>query len=113
MHGKHHYGTSFKADFTLNDVVHVWYLDVVVEGPTKASVRYLGIVQDKILASGITNKYIEIISYDAVSEYYCNKIFPKIKRVERNLRNCCLMFISPTLVLIILIRLLTVIYRVM
>ncbi len=80
-------GTSFKVDFTLNDVVHVWYLDVVVEGPTKAKcVRYLEIVQDKILASGITNKYIEIVSYDAISEYYCNKIFPRLNELERNLR---------------------------
>ena len=27
-----------------------------------------------------------IVSYDSVSEYYCNKAYPKLNKLERNLR---------------------------
>ena len=36
--------------------------------------------------SGIQADDIMVISYDAISEYYCNKIYPKLNELERNLR---------------------------
>lgn len=39
-----------------------------------------------LLASGVRDEYVDIISYDAISEFYCNKILPKLNTLERNLR---------------------------
>ena len=43
-------------------------------------------IQQKFFSSCVRERYIDIISYDAVSEYYCNKIYPKLNTLERNLR---------------------------
>jgi len=43
-------------------------------------------IQAAIEKSDIPKDYIEIISYDAISEYYSNKIYPKLNELERNLR---------------------------
>lgn len=43
-------------------------------------------VQNKMLSSGLRKHYIDIISYDAVSEYYCNRIMPLLNTFERSLR---------------------------
>jgi len=75
------------ADFIITEVVETQYLDVVVKGKTKAQiVKCLEHIQNTLLTSGVREKYIDIISYDAVSEYYCNKIYPKLNTLERNLR---------------------------
>ena len=79
--------TLFNVKFILNEVINVWYLDVEVEGKTKAKcVKCLEFVQDKILNSGVRSRYIDIISYDSISIYYCDKISPKLNELERNLR---------------------------
>lgn len=76
-----------KVDFIITEVVDTKYLDVVVKGNTKAQiVKCLENIQYTLLASGVRERYIDIISYDAVSEYYCNKIYPKLNTLERNLR---------------------------
>lgn len=36
--------------------------------------------------SEISKKYIPIISYDTVSEYYCNQVYPFLNRFERKFR---------------------------
>ena len=44
-------------------------------------------IQDRLLSlTELNERYIAIISYDAISEYYCNKIIPKLNSLERNLR---------------------------
>lgn len=76
-----------EVKFIINEVVDITYLDVVAEGKNKAQIiKCLEQVQDTLLSSGIQDKYINIISYDAISEYYCNKISPKLNALERNLR---------------------------
>lgn len=75
------------AEFVITEVVDTRYLDVLVKGKTKAQiVKCLEHIQFTLLTSGVREKYIDIISYDAVSEYYCNKIYPKLNTLERNLR---------------------------
>ena len=47
-------------------------------------------IEQKINSSDIEKKYVMIVSYDAISEYYCNKIYPKLNELERNLRKLML-----------------------
>lgn len=76
-----------KVDFIITEVVETKYLDVVVQGKTKARiVKCLEDIQKNLFDSGIRERYIDIVSYDAVSEYYCNKIYPNLNTLERNLR---------------------------
>lgn len=80
-------GISYNVSFKLTEVTDVSYLDVSVEGKTKSQIiTCLEYIQEKILNSGIRENYVDIISYDAISEYYCNKIFSKLNTLERNLR---------------------------
>lgn len=65
-----------EVKFIINEVVDITYLDVVAEGKNKAQIiKCLEQVQDTLLSSGIQDKYINIISYDAISEYYCFGLF--------------------------------------
>lgn len=77
----------YKISFIINEVFDVTYLDVVVNGETKAkAIQCLEQVHRDIFSSGVRRDFIDIVSYDAVSEYYCNKILPKLNNLERNLR---------------------------
>lgn len=76
-----------QVNFILNEVVDITYLDIIVEGKTKAQIiKCAELVQERLLSSGIRDNYIDIVSYDSISEYYCNKILPKLNTLERNLR---------------------------
>ncbi len=78
---------TYKVEFIITEVVDTKYLDIVVKGKTKAQiVKCLEHIQYTLLTSGVRERYIDIVSYDAVSEYYCNKIYPKLNTLERNLR---------------------------
>lgn len=67
------------------------YLNIEIEGNTKKQIVIaLEQFQKTFLSSGIRNYYIEIISYDSVSKYYCDQIYPQLNEVERNLR--CLLY---------------------
>lgn len=80
-------GNSIEAKFLIHEVVEKYYLDVVVTGKSKAQIiKALEYIQAAIEKSDILKDYIEIVSYDAISEYYCNKIYPKLNELERNLR---------------------------
>lgn len=80
-------GISCAVTLLVNSVVQNFYLDVIVSGKSKTQVvKGLEYIQNVIDTSSIPQNYIEIISYDAVSEYYCNKIYPKLNELERNLR---------------------------
>lgn len=75
------------VEFIITEVVDTQYLEVVAKGKTKNQmVKCLEHIQYTLLTSGVRERYIDIISYDAVSEYYCNKIYPKLNTLERNLR---------------------------
>lgn len=75
----------------INEVADVTYLDVIVEGNSKRQmINCLETFQGIFLTSGIQEEYIDIISYDAISEFYCNKILPKLNELERNLRKLLL-----------------------
>lgn len=56
------------------------------EGTEEQAVNCLEEIQSKIYDSDLENDYTILVSYDSVSEHYCNKIFPKLNMLERNLR---------------------------
>jgi len=73
--------------FLINIVAGTYYVDVIVFGKNKLKViKDLEYVTNIIEKSDISKNYIIISSYDAVSEYYCNKIYPKLNELERKLR---------------------------
>ena len=77
----------YKVVLSLYDVGKSTYLDIEVEGKTKVQIiKCLERIEDTLFTSGIEDDYICVISYDAVSEYYCNKIYPKLNTLERKLR---------------------------
>lgn len=76
-----------KVEFIITEVVGTEFLDVIVEGKSKATIiKGLEYIQSELFNSGIGEDYVDIITYDAVSEYYCNKMYPKLNTLERNLR---------------------------
>lgn len=78
---------SYNVSFKLTEVTDISYFDVSVEGKTKSQIiTCLEYIQEKIFISGIRENFVDIVSYDAISEYYCNKIFSKLNTLERNLR---------------------------
>lgn len=78
---------SYNISFKLTEVTGISYLDVSVEGKSKSKIiTCLEYIQEIILNSGIRESFVDIVSYDAISEYYCNKIFSKLNTLERNLR---------------------------
>ena len=77
----------YKVVLSLYDVGKSTYLDIEVEGKTKVQIiKCLEFIEETLFNSGIEDDYICVISYDAVSEYYCNKIYPKLNTLERKLR---------------------------
>ena len=73
--------------FIINEVRENTFLDIIVNGKNKIQIiKCLEYIQGKIFESDINKYYISIVSYDAISEYYCNKIFGKLNSLERNLR---------------------------
>lgn len=78
---------KYDVEFTLYNITGYSYLDICVSGKTKKQVvSVLEYIQDRISSSDIEKQYIMIISYDSISEYYCNKAYPKLNKLERNLR---------------------------
>ena len=73
--------------FTIHEVASIEYLNISVEGKTVAQIiGCLEQIQRELFDSGVRNYYVEIVSYDAISEYYCNKMVVKLNALERNLR---------------------------
>lgn len=82
-------GTLYNCNamFDIHGVGSMQYLDVFVEGETEELViGCLEKIQTSLLQSGIKHYYVDINSYDAVSEYYCNLIVGDFNSFERNLR---------------------------
>lgn len=78
---------SADISFVITEVEKITYLDVVVDGSSRSNlIACLEFIQKKLFDSGVRQHYIEIVSYDAISEYYCNKAFVKLNALERNLR---------------------------
>ncbi len=73
--------------FRFYSVIGTTYLDVTAEGGSDEDIiKCLEFVHTTLQTSGVSSDYVMILSYDAVSEYYCNRLYPKLNELERNLR---------------------------
>lgn len=76
-----------EVEFKVNEVVNTIYLEICVEARSKKQIiECLEEIQTKLFSSGIRENYIDIISYDSISEFYCNKMYSYLNTLERNLR---------------------------
>ncbi len=75
------------VSFVISTVEKITYLDVIVSGKGRSKlISCLEFIQEKLFSSGVRQYYIEIVSYDSISEFYCNKTYVKLNALERNLR---------------------------
>ena len=83
--------TTYNVSFTIINVSKYTYLDVSLSRETiEQAIQSLEDIHNKIATSKIEDNYIMIISYDSISEYYCNEAYPKLNELERNLRRLLL-----------------------
>lgn len=83
--------TEYSAIFTILNVLKYTYLDISLSRESnELSIQALEDIHKKITDSEIEKNYIMIISYDSISEYYCNKAYPQLNELERNLRRLLL-----------------------
>ena len=83
--------TTYNVSFTIINVSNYTYLDVSLNRETIAqAIQSLEDIHNKITTSNIEDNYIMIVSYDSISEYYCNEAYPKLNEIERNLRRLLL-----------------------
>ena len=76
-----------EISLVISQVVKTTFLDISVNAKTAAqAVKSLEYIQGLLFTSELRSTYIAIISYDAISEYFCNKTFPMLNTLERNLR---------------------------
>lgn len=87
---------TYSIDFKLSSANGVEYLDLIVKEKGKRNsinlMEYIHSIISNI--EKFQKNFIIIISYDSISEYYCNLIFPKLGKFERKFRK--LLFIIYT-----------------
>ena len=72
--------------YTIYHIEKCIYMDISVNTKTTAqAVKSLEHIQNQVFSAATQKNSIPIISYDAVSEYFCNKTFPLLNSLERNL----------------------------
>lgn len=80
-------GFPCEINFVVSQVVKTTFLDISTSAKTTAqAIKSLEYIQTLLLTSELDKTYIAIVSYDAISEYFCNKTFPMLNTLERNLR---------------------------
>lgn len=73
-----------------------YYVDVTVSGKSEDKIiKQMELIHTTLEKSKASEQYTLITSYDSVSEYYCNKMYPLLNEVERKLRK--LLYIIYTL----------------
>ena len=80
-------GVPCEINLVISQVVKTTFLDISVSAKTTAqAIKSLEHIQALLLTPELDKTYIAIVSYDAISEYFCNKTFPMLNTLERNLR---------------------------
>ncbi len=80
-------GVVFQVEMQSVNIDGITYLNIFVEGKRKSQIiKCLEHIQNTLFDTQLREKYVEIVSYDSISEFYCNKLYPKLNELERNLR---------------------------
>lgn len=88
-------GIKIPIEYKFTEVDSVYYLDVIIKDKKSNIISCLEKINDiLLLKKAFAQNYLVIISYDYVSEVYCNKIYPILGKFERLLRK--LMFLAFT-----------------
>lgn len=83
----------FEVKATIYNVKKSFYVDIEVDGKTRLKViKCLEYIHKKLEESDLNTKsdYIQVMTYDAISEYYCDKVSPMLSTFERSLRHLLL-----------------------
>lgn len=82
---------SSNIALTLHEVGKQAYLNIAVNNSSKPrAVERLREIQARLLETNIQKSYIDVISFDGVSEYYCSRLYPVLGKLERLLKNLLL-----------------------
>lgn len=89
-------GKKFNIEYKFLSVNNTYFLDLTVSDKYKKNIIKIFENFNDILLKDrrITKNYTPILSYDIVSEFYCNKIYPKLNNFERKIRK--LLFLTYT-----------------
>lgn len=75
------------VEMKVHEVTDMYYLDIEADGESaEINVEALERVQTQLLSEAIEKQYIIIASYDSVSQYYCDLLYPKLNELERVMR---------------------------
>lgn len=75
--------------FKYHNVWSNYYLDIIVKSRKKQdAINILEVVNSSLIGkeNNFDSSFVSIVSYDYISEYYCNKLFPYLNEFERKLR---------------------------
>ncbi len=82
---KYHRLPNLKA--VVHHVRGDFYVDITISGKNKDKmIQQMELIHNTLRQSTVAERFTLITSYDAVSEYYCNKMFLPLNEVERKLR---------------------------
>ena len=87
-------GLKKNIKYKISNALSTYYLDIIVnEHSVKENISILEKLNDDLVGDGnaFDEKYISIISYDAISKYYCNKMYPLLNIFERKFRKLLLL----------------------
>lgn len=84
--------TSCEVIFSISQINFNTYVDVIIvcNNGLKNAIICLEWIDKVLHYTDFTNNYFVITSYDSISKYYCNLIFPQLNEVERTLRQLLL-----------------------
>lgn len=78
---------SANIEFKISNADGVFYLDITINDKKKKIIDILSDMNNILITEDrFTKDYIPIITYDFVSEEYCNALYPKLNRFERSFR---------------------------
>lgn len=80
------------VDFELTSATGTYYLNIISnERSILDNISILEEINDDIIGNNMFDKnYITIVSYDSISQYYCDRIYPILNSFERKFRKLLL-----------------------
>lgn len=78
---------NFSVIIVLRNIKADYYIDVIVSGKTRERIIHkMELIHSSLNKTNICEEYTFIVSYDSISEYYCNKMSDVLNELERKLR---------------------------